>query len=157
MPSGETIVHIATDDLHLTELNGEEIGHTITHTPVSPEVLDRSETNLVNESGLIPDFAEGYADWKKESGCAFNADGCTVAKGGDSARKRFSAWDGRRADPIGDVQAEYSPVIPSIGGYVIVSGGGASGPTAGAGCASIPASAAYAPSCANFKASAPAR
>jgi hypothetical protein len=44
MPSGETIVHIAIDDLHPTELNGEEISHTITHTPVSPEVLDRSET-----------------------------------------------------------------------------------------------------------------
>jgi hypothetical protein len=88
MPLGETIVHIAIEDLHLTELNGEvitngngeEIGHTISHTPVSPEVLDRSVTKPVNESGPIPDFAEGYADWKKESGCAFNADGYMVAK-----------------------------------------------------------------------------
>jgi hypothetical protein len=80
MPSGATIVHIAIDDVHLTERNGEEIAHTITHTPVSPEVLDRSVTKLVNESGPIPDFTAGYADWKKESGCAFNGDGYTVAK-----------------------------------------------------------------------------
>jgi hypothetical protein len=80
MPSGETIVHIVIDDLYLTELNGEEIGHTITHTPVSPEVLDRSVTELVNESGPIPDFAEGYADWERESGGAFNTDDQTVAE-----------------------------------------------------------------------------
>jgi hypothetical protein len=80
MPSGETIVHIAIDDLHLTELNGEEIGHTITHTPVSPEVLDRSIKELLNESGPIPDFAEGYADWETESGGAFNTVDQTVAE-----------------------------------------------------------------------------
>src|ERR1700757_5429290 len=85
---GETIVHIAIEDLHMTDLNGEEItlgngddemSNRISHTPVSPEVLDRSVTELVKESRPIPDFSEGYADWEKESGVAFNTVDQTVA------------------------------------------------------------------------------
>jgi len=88
-PDGETIVHIAIEDLHLTDLSGEEItlgnaddemSNRISHTPVSPGVLDRSVTELVKESGPIPDFAEGYADWERESGVAFNTVDQTVAK-----------------------------------------------------------------------------
>jgi hypothetical protein len=78
----------AIEDLHLTDINHEgitlaksdEIFNKISHTPVSPEVLDRSVTKLVSESGPIPDFAEGYADWKRESGVAFNTVDTTVAK-----------------------------------------------------------------------------
>jgi hypothetical protein len=80
-PLGETIVHIAIDDVHITDLSGEEIAHSITHAPITPEALDRSVTELVRESGPIPDFAEGYADWKadwdKEEGGVFIA---TVAE-----------------------------------------------------------------------------
>lgn len=60
----ETIVHIAIDDVHLTDLSGEEIGNRISHAPISPEALDRSVTALVKESAPIPDFAEEYAEWK---------------------------------------------------------------------------------------------
>jgi len=80
MPWGETIVHIAIDDVHLTDCNGEEISSSISHAPISPEALDRSVTELVRESGPIPDFAEGYADWEMEGGTSFNTSSTTVEK-----------------------------------------------------------------------------
>ena len=76
---GETIVHIAINHLHLIDNTGEAVSDVITHTVVSPEVLNRSVTKLVTESGPIPDFAEGYADWQIESGGSFNTDETTVA------------------------------------------------------------------------------
>jgi hypothetical protein len=60
----KTVVHIAIDDVHITDLTGEEIAHCISHVPIFQEALDRSVTKLVKESGPIPDFAEAYADWE---------------------------------------------------------------------------------------------
>lgn len=71
IPLGKIAVHIAIDDVHLTDLRGEEIAHTITHAPLFAEFLDQSVTELVKESGPIPDFAAEYADWEKDEGGIF--------------------------------------------------------------------------------------
>ena len=70
-PLGNTAVHIRIDDVHMTDLPGEEISHTISYTVISPDGLDRSVTGLVRESSTIPDFAEEYADWVNDKGGTF--------------------------------------------------------------------------------------
>ena len=70
-PSGVTVIHIAIHDVHLTDVSGEELSHAISHTVIHPDGLDRSVTELVRESSTVPDFAEGYAAWVKESGGSF--------------------------------------------------------------------------------------
>jgi hypothetical protein len=70
-PSGKTVIHIRIDGVHITDVLGREVSHTITHTVVTVDALDESVTGLVRESAAIPDFSEGYADWLKDSGGAF--------------------------------------------------------------------------------------
>ena len=67
-PLDKTVVHIAIDDVHITDAIGEEIAHCISHAPIFQEALDRSVTELVRESGPIPDFSEQYADWENDEG-----------------------------------------------------------------------------------------
>ena len=76
-PSGIVVIHIRIDDVHITDVSGKEISHTITHIPISPEGLDRSVTQLVRQSSTIPDFSEGYSCWMKSSRGSF---GGTVAE-----------------------------------------------------------------------------
>jgi len=64
-PSGVTVIHIAVDNVHITDVSGKELSHTISHTVINSDSLDRSVTQLVRESSTVPDFAEGYAAWLK--------------------------------------------------------------------------------------------
>ena len=69
--SGRTVIHIRIDDVHITDLSGEQISHTISHTVLNSDGLDRSVTQLVRQSPTIPDFSEGYAHWLKDKGASF--------------------------------------------------------------------------------------
>ena len=76
-PSGVTVIHIAVDNVHITDVSGKELSHAISHTVINPNSLDRSVTQLVRESSTVPDFAEGYAAWVKGKGGSFTG---TVAE-----------------------------------------------------------------------------
>lgn len=76
-PSGVTVIHIAVDNVHITDVSGKELSHTISHTVINSDSLDRSVTQLVRESSTVPDFAEGYAAWVKGKGGSFTG---TVAE-----------------------------------------------------------------------------
>jgi hypothetical protein len=77
MKSGASVVHIAIDDVFVTDANGGELGTSIPHLPFRRDALDRSVTDLVQESSRIPDFVEEYDDWLREQGGIF---ACTVAE-----------------------------------------------------------------------------
>lgn len=74
-PTG-TIVHVAVSGLTLP--TG---GSTIQHMPFTEDAIARSVTTLLESSGPIPDFAEGYLRWKQDKGGVFTT---TVAEGLDA-------------------------------------------------------------------------
>lgn len=55
-----TIVHIALSGLSYGD------GHTqIQHLPFAESAIEQSITTLERESGPVPDFAEGYRQWRQ--------------------------------------------------------------------------------------------
>jgi hypothetical protein len=77
MQSGTTVVHIAVDNVCVTDANGTELGTAIAHLPITPGALDQSVTELVHDSGEVPDFVDEYVAWYRERGGIFI---CTVAE-----------------------------------------------------------------------------
>ena len=71
------VVSIAIYGVDVTDLLGRLRGEFISHAPFTAEALDRSVTNLVRESGPVPEFEEEYAVWQKEGGLFWTE---TVAK-----------------------------------------------------------------------------
>ena len=76
-PDGLDAIHVAVNDLHITDLTGRTRGQEITHAPFTVEALDRSVRELLHESGPVPDFSEEYATWEAEEGGFFTG---TVAQ-----------------------------------------------------------------------------
>lgn len=77
MESGATVVHIAINDVLVTDWDGVELGTGISHAPFRCDALDRSVTELLQEGQTLPDFTEEYTDWQRERGGIF---ACTVAE-----------------------------------------------------------------------------
>lgn len=78
-PKVGTVVHIAVSGVRLPHGNT-----TVPHMPFAESAIDQSVTTLVQESGPVPDFHEGYTQWKKAKGGVFTI---RVAEGIDFARK----------------------------------------------------------------------
>jgi hypothetical protein len=55
-----TIVHIAISGLSYG--NGQD---KIQHLPFSESAIERSVTKLENETGPVPDFSDGYQEWRQ--------------------------------------------------------------------------------------------
>jgi hypothetical protein len=78
-PKIGTVVHIAVSGVHLPHGNT-----TVPHMPFAESAIDQSVTALVQESGPVPDFHEGYTHWKQAKGGVFTI---SVAEGIDFVRK----------------------------------------------------------------------
>jgi hypothetical protein len=59
------IVHICVKGIKLSNPNARSgYTETIGHMPYSKEALSGSVTSLVSENSALPDFMEGYLQWK---------------------------------------------------------------------------------------------
>jgi hypothetical protein len=68
-----TAIHIAVEDVKIkSPIVKGGINERLPHTPISKDALDKSVTKLVAESVPIPDFAEGYEEWKTAHGGVFS-------------------------------------------------------------------------------------
>lgn len=63
------IVHVAVTGLNLP--NGST---TISHMPFAEGAIERSVKELVRTGGPVPDFSEGYAEWRKAHGGIFTVE-----------------------------------------------------------------------------------
>lgn len=62
----EIVVHIFVNGLNMkNELRPNGISEDIGHLLMSLESLNKSVTNLVSENNKLPDFKEGYENWKE--------------------------------------------------------------------------------------------
>jgi hypothetical protein len=64
--NNETIIHVALSGLKIKNPHGAEgVSETIDHLPFSKEAVVESVTELINLENQLPDFMEGYKDWKE--------------------------------------------------------------------------------------------
>jgi hypothetical protein len=63
-----TVVHIRVDKVRLRNCSGGPEPDTIQHMPFAREAVENSVTKLVREGSQIPDFQDGYDEWRKACG-----------------------------------------------------------------------------------------
>lgn len=63
---GDTIIHIRVDGIKLYNPNVTGgYSNFIGHLPFSEKIISKSVTKLVEENKNLPDFSEGYNQWKE--------------------------------------------------------------------------------------------
>lgn len=62
----ETIVHISVEGVRIkNEQAPEGYSPVISHMPFTEEAIDKSVTSLLAKESPLPDFEEGYREWRK--------------------------------------------------------------------------------------------
>lgn len=62
----EIVIHIYVNGLKIkNELRPNGVSDDIGHLPMSKESLNKSVTKLISENNKLPDFKEGYENWKE--------------------------------------------------------------------------------------------
>lgn len=65
-PKQGTIVHIHLQGLRMKSRYAPTgIVDTISHMPLSEAAMDESVVSLVRENASLPDYQEGYAEWRQ--------------------------------------------------------------------------------------------
>lgn len=59
----DTIIHIRIDNVKMYSSNGHT--ETVEHLPCSAASVSQSSREMIGIKTQVPDFAEGYASWKK--------------------------------------------------------------------------------------------
>ena len=62
-------VHIRVNSVRIRTADGSEL-NTVAHMPISREALVKS-VERKQQSGSVPDFHDGYADWREHCGGVF--------------------------------------------------------------------------------------
>jgi hypothetical protein len=64
-PKLGTIVHISLEGLQMKHPQAPGgYSNTLSHLPMAVEALDRSVVKLLHEKAPLPDFQEGYSEWR---------------------------------------------------------------------------------------------
>jgi len=68
LPKIGVIVHVRVDGIRLKNCSGGPSPTTIGHAPFTRDALDRSVTKLVEQGHALPDYEEGYNNWREACG-----------------------------------------------------------------------------------------
>jgi hypothetical protein len=68
IPQLGVIVHIRVDKIRLRNCSGGPEPDKFEHMPFSRDAIDRSVVKLVKDHSDVPNFAEGYAEWREDCG-----------------------------------------------------------------------------------------
>ena len=73
VPALGRVVHVRLDSLDMSErgrvLNGQ---HTVPHMPFLRAAIDSSVVSKLVDSGVVPEYRDGYELWRRAKGGAFN-------------------------------------------------------------------------------------
>ncbi len=73
VPMLGAVVHVRLDSLDMSEtgrvLNGQ---HTVEHMPFVRAAIESSVVSRLVDSGPVPDYRDGYAQWRRANGGAFS-------------------------------------------------------------------------------------
>ena len=68
LPKIGIIVHVRIDGIRLRNCSGGGSPTTIQHAPFTKESIDKSVLRLESKKVELPDFEEGYSNWKANCG-----------------------------------------------------------------------------------------
>ena len=80
LPKVGVIVHVRISGIHLRSCSGGSSLTDIGHTPISREALDRSVTKLLEQGRALPDYEEGYNEWRQACGGVYTISVADVVK-----------------------------------------------------------------------------
>jgi hypothetical protein len=64
-PKTGTIVHVRVDDVRIHVVSEDTLYKSVDHMPFSKEAIDLSALTLLKTSKTVPDFSEGYEQWRE--------------------------------------------------------------------------------------------
>lgn len=88
LPKLGVIIHIRVDDIRLRNCTGGPEPNNIAHMPFSRDAIERSVVKLAKEGGAVPDFQDGYDEWRRACGGVYTI---TVAEAIEANQKTFNA------------------------------------------------------------------
>jgi hypothetical protein len=68
LPKLGTIIHVRVDKICLRNCTGGPEPDTIQHMPFTRDAIERSVTKLEKERAEVPDYQEGYNEWRNACG-----------------------------------------------------------------------------------------
>jgi len=68
LPKLGVIVHVRLDGIELKNCSGGPSPTTIGHAPFTKDALDRSVTRLLEQGRTLPDYEQGYNNWREACG-----------------------------------------------------------------------------------------
>jgi hypothetical protein len=80
LPKVGVIVHVRIGEIHLKNCSGGPSPTSIGHAPMSREALDRSVTKLLEQRRALPDYEEGYNEWRHACGGVYTISVADVLK-----------------------------------------------------------------------------
>lgn len=73
LPSLGEVVHVSVRGVHIKNPRAPTgSADTLQHLPLSRAAVEKSVTKLLHDSVTIPDYAEGYEQWRRARGGAFS-------------------------------------------------------------------------------------
>ena len=80
LPQFGEVVHIRIDGLRMKNCPGGPVSNVVQHAPFTREAMERSVTKLLKNDAPVPDFEEGYSQWRRHCGGVYSI---TVAESVD--------------------------------------------------------------------------
>jgi hypothetical protein len=68
LPKIGTIIHIRIDGVTVKNCSGGPTLHAVEHSPFSKDAIDRSVLEIVGQKQNLPDYHNGYSDWRDHCG-----------------------------------------------------------------------------------------
>ncbi|MFZ0581839.1 MAG: hypothetical protein WAN72_12965 [Candidatus Acidiferrales bacterium] len=87
LPKLGVIVHIRVDDIRLHNCTGGPEPNNFAHMPFTRDAIERSVVKVAKEDGPVPDFNEGYDEWRRACGGVYTI---TVAEAIEVSEKGFN-------------------------------------------------------------------
>lgn len=94
LPKLGVIVHIRVDGIRLHNCTGGPEPNNFAHMPFTRDAIERSVVKVAKENGPVPDFQEGYDEWRRACGGVYTI---TVAEAIQVSEETFNAGLGCRA------------------------------------------------------------
>jgi len=96
LPKVGEIIHVRIDGITLRNCSGGPSPKNLAHAPFSRDAIDRSVTRLLRVESDLPNFEEGYNDWRNHCGGGYTI---TVAEVVGIDEKTFNSQLGCTSQP----------------------------------------------------------
>ena len=94
LPKIGTIIHVRVDKVRLRNCTGGPEPDNFQHMPFTRDAIERSVTKLQKESADIPDYQDGYDEWRHACGGVYTI---TVAEAVAAGEATFLKGNGCKA------------------------------------------------------------